>query len=84
MDKDVFDELKAQQENREKFSKTELKDGKVEYSLTYILVDTANTFFRARHVLSRGTDLDTKTFAFPFLILKKQIMFSPANMWCFV
>jgi hypothetical protein len=32
MDQDVFDELKAQQENREKISKTELKDGKVEYS----------------------------------------------------
>ena len=32
MDADVFEELKAQQENREKISKTELKDGKVEYS----------------------------------------------------
>ena len=32
MDQDVFEELKAQQENREKISKTELKDGKVEYS----------------------------------------------------
>ena len=32
MDQDVFDELKAQQENRDKISKTELKDGKVEYS----------------------------------------------------
>jgi len=32
MDTDVFEELKAQQENRDKISKTELKDGKVEYS----------------------------------------------------
>ena len=32
MDADVFEELKTQQENREKISKTELKDGKVEYS----------------------------------------------------
>ena len=32
MDADVFEELKSQQENREKISKTELKDGKVEYS----------------------------------------------------
>ena len=32
MDTDVLEELKAQQENREKISKTELKDGKVEYS----------------------------------------------------
>ena len=32
MDTDVLEELKSQQENREKISKTELKDGKVEYS----------------------------------------------------
>ena len=41
--------------------------------MTYILVDTANTFFRARHVLSRGTDLDTKIrLAFYSLILLKK------------
>jgi hypothetical protein len=32
MDKDVLEELKSQQENRDKVSKTELEDGKVEYS----------------------------------------------------
>ena len=32
MDQDVFDELKAQQENKSQVSKTKLEDGKVEYS----------------------------------------------------
>jgi len=48
--------------------------------VTYILVDTANTFFRARHVSSRGTDLDTKiSLAFHILfnsLKKANTMFS--------
>ena len=48
--------------------------------MTYILVDTANTFFRARHVSGRGTDLDTRiSLAFHILfnsLKKANTMFS--------
>ena len=52
--------------------------------MTYILVDTANTFFRARHVSSRGTDLDTKiSLAFHILfnsLKKANTMFSGSHV----
>jgi len=52
--------------------------------VTYILVDTANTFFRARHVSSRGTDLDTKiSLAFHILfnsLKKANTMFSGSHV----
>ena len=40
--------------------------------MTYILVDTANMFFRARHVV-RGSDIDTK------IGMAYHIMFSAIN-----
>ena len=52
--------------------------------MTHILVDTANTFFRARHVSGRGTDLDTKiSLAFHILfnsLKKANTMFSGSHV----
>jgi len=52
--------------------------------VTHILVDTANTFFRARHVSGRGTDLDTKiSLAFHILfnsLKKANTMFSGSHV----
>ena len=51
--------------------------------MTYILVDTANTFFRARHVIRGDADIKVgMAFHITFNSIKKAWNDLKANMWC--